>query len=390
MQEKETHKLSYIAVRTKDDVDSVVAYFKAHKEQMTPLADKWIRQCIIKDYLCDYYREQMLKVYYPYKRISRMGRNISLTKLSTKSVKKIFVLKKKMEEFRDNGNSDRTMSLKNVALKGKTSFEILEKKEWNLDWNCVLFRKGSLVIYARSDMGLKFKPVTVYEERSVESFNYLKKYLNERLPPIRCIIVRMQLTIVDEINFDSAIMQFSIAARQQAVIAASDGTQGRITATRMSFSQALSKAKQMTPEDFKKYKSEYIDFLVNLQSKKYKVIPCVERLSHSNNDITEYAFMFSIKCNSNDILIVYENVNPDRSTLLFVVKEMHYDKAIQGIYDFLQSAEINKRSSLREGNLELRQIGIDRYNSINHDGIYYWQRVIKNYKLYWGISRTGL
>ena len=387
MQNNESSKLSYISVRSKADVDSLVAYFKAHKEEITPLADKWIQQCIIKEYVYSYYRERMLKAFYPYKRISRMGRNVSLTKLSAKSKKKISELKKKMEEFRDNGNSDRPR-LKNSVLTGEgSSFDILKKKEWILDWNCVLFRRGALVIYARSDLGFKFKPLTVYVETSIESFNYLKNYLNDRLPPIRCIIEGLRLTVVDKINFDKAITQFSIAARQQAITTVGSGTQRRITATQISFSQAQSKARQMTPEDFKKYKSEYIDFLVEQQSKKYKVIPCVERLSHANNDIKEYAFLFSVKCKSGDILIVHENVNPDRSTLLFVVKEEYYDKAIRGIYDFLQSAEINKRSSLRDGNLELKQVGIERYNSINHDGLFYWQRVIKSYKLHYKDGR---
>ena len=148
----------------------------------------------------------------------------------------------------------------------------------------------------------------------------------------------------------------------------------------MSFKQALSKAQQMTPEEFKKYKSEYIDFLVSQQSKKYKVIPCVERLAHTTGDTTEYSFLFSIECNSGDILIVHENVNPDRSTLLFIVKLGNYDKAIRAIYDFLQSAEINKRSSIRSGGIDKGEVGIESYNSINHDYLYSWKRVIASYK----------
>ena len=124
-------------------------------------------------------------------------------------------------------------------------------------------------------------------------------------------------------------------------------------------------------------KSDYINRLVKLQSKKYKVIPCVERLSHANNDVTEYAFMFSIECRSGNILIVHKNVNPDRSTLLFWVKGAAYDKAIREIYDFLQSAEINKRSSLRDGSIDVGNAGIIKYKSINHDDVWSWKRAIK-------------
>lgn len=263
-----------------------------------------------------------------------------------------------------------------------TAFDVLQKKEWILDWNCVRFKQGYFVVSPPSDGKVKFKPEAVSSPGVLESFNYLKDYLNDRLQPIHCSVEGMKLTIYDTIRLNEAIEKFTAISRQRA-ITTGESTQRRIAPAQMSFKQAMSKAQQMTPEDFKKYKSEYIDFLVKQQSKKYKVIPCVERLSHANNDITEYAFMFSVKCNSGEILIVHENVNPDRSTLLFVVKESQYDKAIRAIYDFLQSAEINKRSSLRDGNLKLADIGIERYSSINHDGVYYWQRVIRSYKLYY-------
>ena len=131
-----------------------------------------------------------------------------------------------------------------------------------------------------------------------------------------------------------------------------------------------------------KYKSDYINFLVKMQDYDYKVIPCVERLAHSNSDITEYAFLFSIKCSSGKILIVHENVNPDRATLLFLVKKENFNQSIREIYDFLQSAEINKRSSLRDKNVEIKDAGILSYRSINHDDLYSWKLSITTYKNY--------
>jgi hypothetical protein len=119
-----------------------------------------------------------------------------------------------------------------------------------------------------------------------------------------------------------------------------------------------------------------------MQSEDYKVIPCVERLAHSNSDMTEYAFLFSIKCSSGKILIVHENVNPDRATLLFLVKEENFNKSIREIYDFLQSAEINKRSSLRDKTIEIEDAGILSYRSINHEDLYSCKQTISTYKRY--------
>lgn len=262
-----------------------------------------------------------------------------------------------------------------------SSFSILRKQEWILDWKCVKFKNGYFVVVPPVDESIKFKPQAFSKPGVIESYNYLKEYLNDRLAPVRCSVEEMKLTIYDTIRLDEAITKFATVSRQRAIKSTGQSSTVRIAPQQMSFKQALSKAQQMTTEEFEKYKSEYINHLVKLQSKKYKVIPCVERLSHASSDITEYAFMFSIECRSGNILIVHENVNPDRSTLLFWVKESAYDNAIREIYNFLQSAEINKRSSLRGGSVDVGNAGIIRYKSINHDDIWSWRKSIKIYSV---------
>lgn len=239
------------------------------------------------------------------------------------------------------------------------------------------FKNGYFVVVPPVDESVKFKPQAFSKPGVVESYNYLKEYLNDRLSPVRCTVEELKLTIYDTIRLDEAIARFATVSKQRAVRTSGMSTKVKIAPQQMSFKQALSKAQQMTAEEYEKYKSEYINHLVRLQSKDYKVIPCVERLSHANNDVTEYAFMFSLECRSGNILIVHENVNPDRSTLLFWVKKTAYDKAIREIYDFLQSAEINKRSGLRGGSIDVGNVGIIRYKSINHDDMGSWKKAIK-------------
>ena len=273
----------------------------------------------------------------------------------------------------------------------ESSFDILQKKEWILDWNCVRFKNGMMVVYPPLDGCVKFKPKGVSLPGVMEAYNYLTAYLNDRLAPVYCSVEKMELTIYDTIRLNEAIQKFATVSKQKGISVVNNKTSnGIIVPQQMSFNQALSKAKQMTAAEFEKYKSEYIDYLVKLQSEKYKVIPCVERLAHTDSDITEYAFMFSIECKSGDILIVHENVHPDRSTLLFVVKPENYDRAIRSIYDFMQSAEINKRSSLRDGNIEIKQTGVVGYRSINHDDFSSWSRIIKNYKSFYPNGRAWM
>ena len=135
----------------------------------------------------------------------------------------------------------------------------------------------------------------------------------------------------------------------------------------------------MDPEEFKKYKSKFIDYLADVQSKEYKVIPCVENMSHSNSMTMEYAFIFSIKCGSDRVLIVHENVNPDRSTLLFYVREEGFMGTLRSIYDILQSSETNKRSSLRSKDIDIDKSKITMYKSLNHDDSYSWKASIQRY-----------
>lgn len=375
-------RLPYITVRSLSDVETIVAYFKANEKDLNPITDYWVRFNIIKGSTRNHYRQLMSNSFRNYNSIMKAVKVLDIHNLSEIRRKMLENFRTNLYKFRENENEVKTVVKQKVNKKTDISFEVLKKKEWILDWNCVMFKRGSVVIYSRSDLPVKFKPETVNVPKAIESFNYLRKYLNERLPPVRCSIVGMKLTVIDNINFNSAILQFAAASRQGVIKTSGMSSHRGYAPAPMSFQQALSKAKQMAPEDFKKYKSKYIDYLVTEQSKNFKVIPCVERLAHTTGDNTEYAFIFSIECRSKDVLIVHENVNPDRSTLLFIIKHENYEKSIRAIYDFLQSAEINKRSSLRDKSIEIENAGILNYRSINHDDLYSWKQTISTYKRY--------
>lgn len=357
-------------------VDSVVNYLKEHREVFDAIIENWISKSISGNELLEYYKERMDREFSNYRAIVNqmpdMGSVMNNERFKPRLEKFRRDLFKYIELHR-NGNSTK------AKKKQVSSFDALHAKSWILDWNCVMFKRGHAIVYSRSDMPVKFKPTNIQIPNSLESFNYLRNYLNERLEPVRCSIINQKLTIVDNINFSKAIQQFAAAARQGLIRTDGRSRKNIGAPLSMSFSQAISKAKSMTPEEFKKYKSKYIDYLVELQSEDYKVIPCVERLAHTNSDITEYAFMFSIKRKCGDVLIVYENVNPDRSTLLFMIKEESYDKSIRAIYEFLQSPEINKRSGIRDKDIQISEKGIKGYRSINHDDIWSWRKTIKVY-----------
>lgn len=251
-----------------------------------------------------------------------------------------------------------------------------EAQTWLLDWQCVEFFDGYFIVYSPNPNLYQFIPLKVSCPRALSSFNYIKKYINDKIPAIFCDIYASQLHITSPILIDDAIMAIQKIARQRGITISKKESTSAIETD--SFKKALSKAALMTPEEFKKYKSKYIDYLVSKQSDTYKILPCVERLAHSYDEIKEYAFLFSIICKSGNILIVHENVNPDRATIVFIVKKEAYDISIRSIYDFFQGTDINKRSSIREKSIRCKA-GIINYNSIDHDDLNTWQKTIEWY-----------
>ena len=247
-------------------------------------------------------------------------------------------------------------------------------KTWVLDWDFVDFEEGHFIIHSPNSNEYKFASKKVICEKARTSFNYLRKYIKEKLPPIFCMIANGELTINSPLLIDQAIETFTKIAKQKGMIVPKNSKKN--TPPIISFQKAMSRAIQMTPEDFFKYKSEYINFLLEKQSQNYKVIPCVERLAHINSDITEDSFLFSIKCKSGNVLVVQENVNPDRATILFIINGNSYDKSIKHIYSFLQGTEINKRSSIRNRSVLVKELSIRSYSSIDHDDLQTWQKVL--------------
>lgn len=363
-------------------IDILIKFVKENKDDFNAVIEKWIRNSISNNNLLEYYKGRMSKEMPNYRSIVDRMFNVNVGRLNDRMQMRIDSFSNRLiKRMSQSEGSSNNMMLKTIAGDNNTSFDITKEKVWILDWNCVVFRRGSVVIFARSDLNVKFKPTEIYVPKSLESFNYLRNYLNARLEPVRCVIRSQSLTVVDKINFDNAILMFAAAARQR-VINVNKGAATKITPMKMSFNQAVSEGRKMTPEDFKKYKSLYIDYLVKMQGDNYKVVPCAERLAHANSDTVEFSFIFTLDSKPDMVLIVHENVNIDRSTLLFLVKKDDYDKTIRGIYDFLQSAEINKRSGIRDRAMEIKGTGIIRYKSINHDELYSWKNAVRMFAKY--------
>ncbi len=243
-------------------------------------------------------------------------------------------------------------------------------KTYKLHWEAVSFGNGFL-IYAPDiwEEGIKISPLKYYNKDLKESYNFLRDYLQTKLPDIRCTVRDGKLYLVDKLQLEKAILK--IKANKDIWLHPIDTDEAKISISNVypfSFKKSYDTAALLTPEFFKKYKSHYIDFLVNKQLENYRIVPVVERLEHNNSKTDEEAFIFTLNTSvEEELCIVLENVNPARATIIFCILRKGYKKTLHNIYDFICSTEVNKRSRLHSNFYILDYMGVLRYKCVNHD-----------------------
>lgn len=240
---------------------------------------------------------------------------------------------------------------------------------YKLYWDAVSFGDGFL-IYAPDiqEDGAKVSPLKYYNKDLKESYNYLRGFFQKKLPDIRCTIRNGKLYLVDILKLDKAILRIKENKDKWLHLIETEESKINVSTYLYSFKKSYDVAGTLSPDYFKKYKSQYIDFLVNKQLEKYRIVPVIERLEHNDSKTDEEAFMFTLKTSNEDKLcIVLENVNPARSSIIFYILKKGYKKTLHNLFDFICGTEINKRSKLHSNSYKLDSIGVLKYKCINHD-----------------------
>ena len=242
-------------------------------------------------------------------------------------------------------------------------------KTYKLYWEAVNFGDGFL-IYAPDIQqdGVKVSPLKYYNKDLKESYNYLRGFFQKKLPDVRCTIRNGQLYLVDILELDKAILKIKENKEYWLHLIETEESKFFVSTYLYSFKKSYDVAATLSPDYFKKYKSQYIDFLVNKQLESYRIVPVIECLEHSDSRTDEEAFMFTLETSNEDNLcIVLENVNPARASIIFHILKRGYKKTLHNLFDFICSIEINKRSKLHSSSYKLDSIGVLKYKCINHD-----------------------
>lgn len=304
----------------------------------------------------------------------RINENLEITHLDIRLVNNIInkCVAKEKEENRKKKIKEQMdrMRMKGVDISIFSTIFILQ-------WTEVKFYSRYFVFEPHLGKRIgqnKIKPLRVDDYRCKPSFNYILSYFQDRLPEITYrITTDFRVELDSKPLFEAALSYLTKEQERMDAGVSVMSSAGRITAVvKRSFESALSKAASMKPEEFKRYKSKFIDFLVEHQMDEYKIVPVSENVSHSRSSYDEASFIFTVKSWDDRLFIIIENVNPDRSTLLFKVERDLYMTALHTIFDYIQSDVINKRSAIRDGDINFYNAGVVAYWTFNHDSYIDW------------------
>lgn len=318
-----------------------------------------------------------------------MKRRIEEKKAAEKKSQEEILGKKKAEAI-ERRRAEMEAKAKAEAEKKEAELKAIEQKKkeeaarlasrsdsFKLDWKHVEFAYGKMIIHPYSPLPTP-RGFRQFNERVVQNaicrkgFNFIKSYLAKKLPPIKCFVnINKFLVFEDEISLRSAIIQISKESFKDD-IEVEETTPLYRGFDSLSFDRAMTRANELSPAEFRKFKSKFIDYLVSKQDANSKIAPCSEYIRNTNSEDREDGFFFTIVGRSANV-IVYENLNPDRATLFFKVEKETYRDSLRAIFNFLTSNRINKRMALKEKAVHLDSHGVLAYGYNYHTTFEEWR-----------------
>lgn len=281
-------------------------------------------------------------------------------------------------EFLEENNEDTLIDM----LKTQTI-------DYQLKWEDIIFDEKRYLLFPHLEnvdkMQYDVTPFVVKNQLSRESFNYIKSYFSNRiqLPLIQIKFSNEKGNIIinNEIDFENVLYFMD-------KVFISDNLAEVIDTYRKekqkeegyNFKSAIDKSVLLNRVELKRYKSDYIDYLAECQLAEYRIIPCKESFSHENAVIIEDSFIFIISSAEKYLMAAFENVNPRRSTIFFVINKKNYLKNLEQIYMYMVSRENNKRTRIRDNMVSICKSNLN-YFTLNHNDFNSWRRKIINLKI---------
>lgn len=248
-------------------------------------------------------------------------------------------------------------------------------------WDNIIFKDGTIILYSPIEdinKGSLFEPYIIHDKYVKEAFNYVKKFVEKKLPPIRVQYTHKKVVkVLTEIDLDKALYIIEEANNLgvDEINLLNRSITSNLSYKKRDFDFIVKKLSPFIIRGkLKEYRSRYIDFLCSVQDKNYKIIPAIEYRAFVSNmaEMEENSFIFTVKT-IRRLFLVYENINEARSTILFEIDESLYWEASKYVFDFFISEVENKRELLANRDVQFNKEMIIGYSRLKHDNFNDWK-----------------
>lgn len=268
--------------------------------------------------------------------------------------------------------------------------DILSKKESGdincveVPWEAVTFKDNTIGIFKFRNLKkvetndlyyqiLSDMPIFYYTHYGIrEQYNWIKKAFSLNMPKLKVYVDREKKILrmaSEKIDLDK-ILEVLKSKSAESI----DFTNDKVAflSSNSSFETAKNMPEKKIKSLLEKFKSKYIDYLIENNLEGMKIIPCMERRTNTQNEVEEPAFIFTIKArryfydNSGNVKIVFENVYDNNASIVFITTRDKYSLTLQSIYNFFRSDTVNKRQKIHEGRIDHKLLNVTQYYAVNH------------------------
>lgn len=293
--------------------------------------------------------------------------DFAIHKFNLKGNSENFKIKMQLEWYIDEHNSNLYISkLKDDIIQNKKNRPLEEKV---FTWDNITFCDGKIEIKDEDSVLI----ATYKFDDSRRAFNDIKAHFKIKFSDLEIHIKDGKVYFNDVKRFKELISSLKIPAKSTFI------PDLEITPKRdvMKYFEAASN------QEIKIYlihlRQQYLTYLCSKHLDGYKIKYTIEWKCNLENDYIENAFLFTISESQSYNVIVYENTEDDRASIIFYVKPQEYDKAINAICGYFSSREINKRETLASYYVNFKNSGIIRFKRIYHTNYNQWKRTINSF-----------
>lgn len=304
---------------------------------------------------------------YSGERIFMTDIDLAINKFNLRGHSECFKIKQQLQWYIDEHNNNLYVSAMKNSIEQKKKNMPLEEKVFS--WDNITFCDGKIEIRDEE----RVLVATYKFEDSRRAFNDIKAHFKMKFLELEIHIKDGSVVFSDAKRFKDLVSSLKVPVKSTFI---PDLVLTPKPAVMRYFDGASN-------QEIKNYiiqlRQQYLTHLCTMHLDGYKIKYTTEWRSTSDSDYLENAFLFTISESRFCNIVVYENTEDGRSSIVFYVNPPEYDKAIKAICGYFSSMEINKRETLASYYVNFKDSGIKRFKRIYHTDFNLWKRTINSY-----------